>query len=72
MIYTFYPFVRGNHWSQHKQPLMRSFDIFLAVSLNRRLSKQSSWVLWDTIMLMWHYCNKEQSIENLIAGDRTY
>ena len=37
----YWPFVRGIHCSPHKEPVMRSFDVFFDLRLNKRLSKQS-------------------------------
>ena len=41
-----WPFVRGSHQSPidsfHKDPVMQSFDVSFAVSLNKLLDKQSA------------------------------
>ena len=50
----YWPFVRGIHLS----PVRRSFDVFLDLSLNKRLSKQSwGWWLETPSRSLWHHCN---------------
>ena len=55
------PFVRGIHRSPvdspHKGPVMRSFDVFFDVRLNKRLSKQSRvWWFGTPSRSLWRHC----------------
>ena len=58
----YWPFVRGIHRSTvnspHKGPVTRSFDVFLDLRLNKRLSKQS-WGCWfETLSCpLWRHSN---------------
>ena len=58
-------FVRGIHqWllvSTNKgPPVMRGFDVFLVVNLNKLFNSQSL-VIWVVKTLMWHHCNTGSS-----------
>ena len=63
-----WPFVRGIHRSPvnspPQRPVTRSFDVFFDLRLNKRLSKQS-WGLWFETLLcpLWLHCNGLNSIE---------
>ena len=52
----YWPFVRGIYRSQ--RPVTQSFDVFLDLHLNKRLSKQS-WDRWcETLSRpLWRHCN---------------
>ena len=57
----YWPFVRGIHRlpvnSPHK-PVTRSFDVFLDLRLNKRLSKQSwGWWFGTLSRSLWRHCN---------------
>ena len=58
----YWPFVRGIHrWpvnSPHKGPVMRSFDVFFDLRLNKRLSKWSrGWWFEASSRSLWRHCN---------------
>ena len=63
----YWPFVRGIHRSpvnSPQRPVTRSFDVFLDLGLNKRLSKQSRRRWFETPSHpLWRHCNK---ISNLI------
>ena len=57
-----WPFVRGIHWlpvdSPHKGPVTCSFNVFLAICLNKWFNKQLL-MSWDVMMFVWlHYNGK--------------
>ena len=52
----YWPFVQGIHRGQ--RPVARSFDVFLDLRLNKRLSKQSwGWWFETPSCLLWRHCN---------------
>ena len=52
----YWPFVQGIHRGQ--RPVARSFDVFLDLRLNKRLSKQSwSWWFETPSCPLWRHCN---------------
>ena len=54
-------FMRGIHRSpvnSPRGPMTRNFDVFFALSLNKRLSKQSwGWWFKTPSRPLWHHCN---------------
>ena len=55
----YWPFVRGIHRpSAGHRPVMRSFDVFLDLRLNKRVSKQSwGWWFETSSRSLWRHCN---------------
>ena len=44
-----------------QRPVMRSFDVFFDLRLNKRLSKQSrGWWFETPSCLLWHHCNEKK------------
>ena len=58
----YWPFVRGIYRSPvnspAQRPVLRSFDVFFDLRLNKRLSKQSwGWWFETPSRSLWHHCN---------------
>ena len=58
----YWPFVLGIHWSPVKfpmqRPVMRGFDVYFDVLLNKPLSKQSRGLWFETPSCpLWQHCN---------------
>ena len=48
----------GKTWIPSQRPVMRNFDVFLDLCLNKRLSKQSwGWWFETPLCLSWRHCN---------------
>ena len=55
----------GPRWIPAQGPVTRSFDVFLDLRLNKRLSKQSSGWWFETLSCsLWRHCNVLEHFEN--------
>ena len=53
-----------------QRPVMRSFDVFFDLRLNKRLSKQSRGWWFETLSSpLWHHCNVITSRDKLFVGN---
>ena len=67
----YWPFVRGIHRSPGEvpaqRPVTRSFDVFFALRLNKRLSKQSwGWWFETPSRLLWRHHNDQDIVGGLL------
>ena len=72
-IFRYWPFVRGIHRTvtgefPAQRPVMRSFDVFFVLRLNKRLSDQSwGWLSETPSRSLWHHCNVGIEVWNVIC-----
>ena len=57
----------GHQWIPPQRPVMRSFDVFFDLPLNKQLSKQSwGWWFETQSRSLWRHCNEGQNYSNHI------